>query len=130
MLYARKPILLASKHKKEQAISPPFNQILQCELWVPNDFDTDQFGTFIGEIARTGNQYETLIMKAKNAAEIYGYKQVIASEGNLSCEACSTHTELYHHKIFNCLKCDFQRRVGREDGLLQAAQQYCPHCNP
>lgn len=278
MSYAGQTILLASKHKKEQAIAPPFKQILQCELWVPNDFDTDQFGTFTGEIVRTGNQYEALILKAKKAAEMYGYKHVIASEGsfvphpslyfvpaavemlvfldveadltiveslvsqetnyahcdldqfklpdeflksvgfpehaligrqidtgeiiakaiqteeqlrqaitvglrkggkvrletdmrahlnptrmkilgnlakklvqrietqcpgcatagfgkityegNLCCEACNTPTELYQHKILNCLKCDFQRRVGREDGLLQASQQYCPYCNP
>lgn len=82
MSYSGKTILLATQHKKEEAIAPVFKEHLQCNVWVPNDFDTDQFGTFSGEIARTGNQYEAMIFKAKQAAEKYQYDYVVSSEGS------------------------------------------------
>jgi hypothetical protein len=82
MSYTHKTILLATKHKKEQVIAPVFKAHLQCDVWVPSDFDTDQFGTFTGEIARTGSQYEALIFKAKRAAEKYQYDYVVSSEGS------------------------------------------------
>jgi hypothetical protein len=82
MSYADKTILLATQHQKEQAIAPVFKQYLECDVCVPSDFDTDQFGTFTGEIARAGNQYEALILKAKKAAEKYQCDYVISSEGS------------------------------------------------
>lgn len=90
MLYEGITILLASKHKKEEAVTSAFKRILNCDLWAPNDFDTDQFGTFTGEIERVGTQYETLLMKAKAAAEKYGFRHVIASEGSFG-----PHPKLY-----------------------------------
>ena len=82
MFYAGKSVLLASKHGKEQAIAPPFKKTLNCDIWAPDNFDTDKFGTFTGEIQRSGSQHETLILKAKCAGEKYGVPYVIASEGS------------------------------------------------
>ena len=82
MSYADQTILLASQHRKEEAIAPAFQKYLQANLWVPKDFDTDQFGMFTGEITRKENQYQTLIAKAKRAADLYGFDYVIASEGS------------------------------------------------
>jgi hypothetical protein len=79
--FANKKILLASQHRKEEAIAKPIKQYLQSEL-VIFPFDTDQFGSFTGEIPRPGAQRETLIKKAKAAANQYGYSYVIASEGS------------------------------------------------
>lgn len=81
MYYKDKNVLLASKHEKEQAIAIPFMTRLSCSLSV-QDFDTDQFGTFTGEIARTLSPYETCLLKAKTAAEQYGYVYSVASEGS------------------------------------------------
>jgi hypothetical protein len=75
-------ILLASMHKKEKAISPAFNKILGCEIFVPDNFDTDQFGTFSGEITRKLSAYETLKNKALDASKIFNYDYVISSEGS------------------------------------------------
>ena len=81
MNYANKPILLASKHKKEQAIGPVFRDILNCKLCV-EDIDTDQFGTFTGEVPRTLSAHETCILKATHAANEKKYALSIASEGS------------------------------------------------
>jgi hypothetical protein len=46
------------------------------------EFDTDVFGTFTGEVARTLSAYDTCVLKAKKAAQLYGYELSIANEGS------------------------------------------------
>ncbi|RUR24287.1 DUF6671 family protein [Legionella qingyii] len=81
MHYQNQSVLLASKHEKEKAIADVFFEKLACTLDV-HEFDTDQFGTFTGEIARTLSPYDTCVLKARRAAEHYGYELAIASEGS------------------------------------------------
>lgn len=81
MYYANQPVLLASKHEKEKAIADVFFKKLSCTLFV-HDFDTDQFGTFTGEIARTLSPYDTCVSKAKTAAKHFGYDLALGSEGS------------------------------------------------
>ncbi len=81
MYYKNQNVLLASKHEKEQVIAAPFMARLSCVLQVC-EFDTDQFGTFTGEIARPLSPYETCLLKAKTAAERYNYRLAVASEGS------------------------------------------------
>ncbi|CAM2766138.1 DUF6671 family protein [Legionella worsleiensis] len=81
MYYKNHCVLLASKHQKEQAIAPPFEKVLSCSLEVL-EFDTDQFGTFTGEIPRVLSPYETCLLKAKSAAEQHGFSCSVASEGS------------------------------------------------
>lgn len=81
MYYNNQHVLLASKHEKEKAMALPFMTRLSCTLRV-HDFDTDQFGTFTGEIARTLSPYETCLLKAKTAAKSYNYAFAVASEGS------------------------------------------------
>ncbi len=79
--YTNELILLASKHFKERAIAGPFRDILACEL-VLHDFDTDQFGTFTGEVERKGTPYATCKLKASKAAEMFNYQLAVANEGS------------------------------------------------
>lgn len=79
--YKKKRVLLASKHEKEKAVADPFLNELRCQICVEN-FDTDQFGTFTGEIERTLTPYETCVLKAKHAGEQWGYDLSLASEGS------------------------------------------------
>ena len=81
MNYTDKFVLLASKHNKEQAIGPVFRQALACNLCV-EDIDTDQFGTFTGEVPRSLSAYETCILKATYAAKEKKYALSVASEGS------------------------------------------------
>jgi len=81
MYYKDQRVLLASKHEKEKAIAQAFFSKLECHLCI-EDFDTDQFGTFTGEIARPLTPYETCVLKAKTAAEQFNYNLGLASEGS------------------------------------------------
>jgi hypothetical protein len=81
-MYQNVKILLATKHKKEIAIAPAFHEAFNAELVVPNDFDTDQYGSFSGETKRIGSAQQTLIKKATDAMNLYNYQHVIASEGS------------------------------------------------
>lgn len=55
--YRNEPVLFASKHEKERVIRPIFQEKIGCTLYT-SDFDTDQFGTFTGEILRIQNAYK------------------------------------------------------------------------
>ena len=81
MHYNNERVLLASKHEKERVIRPVFLDKLGCEIYT-SDFDTDQFGTFTGEIPRAQNAYETCILKAKTAAIAANCFFSVASEGS------------------------------------------------
>ncbi len=81
MHYRKEAVLLASKHEKERVIRPIFHEKIGCTLYT-SDFDTDQFGTFTGEIPRAQNAYDTCILKAKTAALAADYFFSIASEGS------------------------------------------------
>lgn len=81
MHYRNQSVLLASKHEKEKAIADVFFDKFSCIVDV-REFDTDQFGTFTGEIARELSPYDACVLKARRAAEHYGYNLAIASEGS------------------------------------------------
>jgi hypothetical protein len=75
-------IILATKHKKQDAIRKPFEDAFKANLYIPDNYDTDQFGTFTGEIPRHDTAYDTVIKKAKEACLIYGFDYGIANEGS------------------------------------------------
>ncbi|MEW5836527.1 MAG: DUF6671 family protein [Pseudomonadota bacterium] len=58
--------VLATMHGKERAIAPLLARFLGVRVVVPEDFDTDRFGTFSRDVARTGTPLETA--RAKIAA--------------------------------------------------------------
>ncbi len=277
-MYQGIDIILATKHKKEDAIRKPFEDGLNATLFVPDNYDTDKFGTYTGEITRQDSAYNTVIKKAKQASLAYGFDYAIANEGSfgphptiffaagdvelisfidiknnivvveseittetnygqldisisddytnflekikfgshaliirgiddnaiiakginnfielkailnsafrqyktirletdmrammnptrmkvinkvaiklldrlknickkcntpgfgkvsvsgrLLCESCGSETELYQHRIFECIKCDYKEYFPRADGLVKSDPKYCPYCNP
>jgi len=71
-------------HKKEDAIAPILESELGVQARVPNNFNTDIFGTFTRDIARPADQIATARLKAKKALEITGETVAIASEGSFA----------------------------------------------
>lgn len=61
--YSAREALLASMHGKEQAIAPWLKTELNINLHVAKNLDTDQFGTFSGEIDREYSPEETSRLK-------------------------------------------------------------------
>ena len=82
MIFQGRKLLIATMHGKEKVLAPIFEKKLKvhCELAV--GFDTDQFGTFSGEIERTEDPVQTARIKCKTASENFGYDLVLSSEGS------------------------------------------------
>lgn len=81
-VFAGRRAVLATMHGKERAIGPAFREVLGIELEVPDDFDTDQFGTFSGEVERPGSLDEVLLSKARLGMTRSGRDLGVASEGS------------------------------------------------
>ena len=75
----RGTVAIATKHRKELQFGPPL-RLLGLDTVVA-EVDTDQLGTFTGEIARPANQLDTARRKARWAIEHAGATFGLASEG-------------------------------------------------
>ncbi len=80
--FAGRRLVIATKHGKEQLIGPLVVEALGVEIVVPDALDTDQFGTFSGEIERLDDPVEAARKKCRLAAEQFKCTLAIASEGS------------------------------------------------
>lgn len=80
--YAGQSIALATKHEKHHAIAPPLARTPGLTVVVPDGLDTDQLGTFTGEIARPGPPRDTAVLKAQLGLRSSGLPRALASEGS------------------------------------------------
>ena len=83
-LFTGRVAVIATMHKKEEAIAPILESELGVQTRIPNNFNTDIFGTFTRDIARPADQIATARLKAKKAVEITGETIAIASEGSFA----------------------------------------------
>lgn len=81
-MFEGRTLLVASKHKKEEVIAPLFFNELGLTSIVLDEFDTDAFGTFTGEIERVGGPLDALRKKANAALSSSNFDLVVASEGS------------------------------------------------
>ena len=78
--------VLTTKHEKLPLIAPPFSQLINLEIKQCNE-DTDQLGTFSGEVERNLPPLETAIKKAKLGMDKAGVSLGLASEGSIGPDA-------------------------------------------
>lgn len=83
-LFNQRVAVLATMHQKEKAIAPLLQQDLGIKVIVPENFNTDIFGTFTRDIKRVNTQIATAKLKAQKAMEITGKTIGIASEGSFA----------------------------------------------
>jgi hypothetical protein len=69
-------------HHKEKVMAPLLEQQLGVQIVVPQDFNTDAFGTFTRQINRPGDQRYTARLKAEAAMDLTGLSLSFASEGS------------------------------------------------
>ena len=81
--YAGRTAVLATKHGKLDQIAPAMRGVLGIEV-VGVSIDTDQLGTFSGEIPRTLSELDCAIAKARLAMTERGSDLGMASEGTFS----------------------------------------------
>jgi hypothetical protein len=80
--YANKKVVLTTKHNKHHLIAPILKDELGIQLML-HEADTDQFGTFSGEVERTLSPRAAAIAKAKLGIRGSGRVIGIASEGSI-----------------------------------------------
>jgi hypothetical protein len=81
-MFEGRRLLIATKHGKEKVIAPIFENELGVRCFVAEEFDTDQLGTFSGEIERKQDPIETARKKCLLAMELMNCDLAIASEGS------------------------------------------------
>lgn len=81
-MFEGRELLIATKHRKELVIAPILEKELGVKCVVTTSFDTDELGTFTGEIDRKDDPITTAKMKCYQAMELMGYDLAIASEGS------------------------------------------------
>lgn len=80
--YQSQTAVLTSKHQKLELIGAPLKSAVGMNL-IEEALDTDQLGTFSGEIERVGSTLETAIKKAKLGMNATGLSLGVASEGSI-----------------------------------------------
>lgn len=80
--FRHRNLLIATMHGKEKAIGGLFEKHLGVKVIVPQNFDTDRFGTFSGEIERSSDPLTTAKRKCLSAMREFGCDLAIASEGS------------------------------------------------
>ncbi|MFM7677509.1 MAG: DUF6671 family protein [Roseiflexaceae bacterium] len=80
--YGERQAVLVSMHHKADIIAPVLVAQLGIHITALTTIDTDQFGSFTGEIPRPDTQYQTAVAKARAGMAHGGYQLGIASEGS------------------------------------------------
>jgi ribosomal protein L37E len=80
--YANLHVGLATMHAKERAIAPPFRRVMRAEVVVAPNLDTDELGTFSGEVPRPDALVETALLKAEMVFKRLDVDCALASEGS------------------------------------------------
>ncbi len=81
-LYRGRPLLIATMHGKQQAISPVLQHELGVKTFTLVDFDTDRWGTFSGEVERKSDPLATARQKCLHGLEQGSVDLAVASEGS------------------------------------------------
>lgn len=82
MTYDGRSAALATCHGKDAAIAPALRQWAGLSVVVPQGIDTDNLGTFTGEVRRPASMAETARRKAALGMTATGLPLALASEGS------------------------------------------------
>lgn len=88
--FQNRKLLIATKNEKERVIAPILEQALGVHCFIDATFDTDQLGTFTGEIERELDPVSTVREKCLRAMKHSNCNLGIASEGSFG-----PHPSLY-----------------------------------
>ncbi|HEY6955109.1 MAG TPA: DUF6671 family protein [Flavisolibacter sp.] len=80
--FGKRALVIATKHEKEKVLKPLMEDHLGVSIVVANNIDTDDFGTFSGEVERQASPLETARKKCQAARKLTGAELVLASEGS------------------------------------------------
>ncbi|GAB2632914.1 DUF6671 family protein [Belliella aquatica] len=81
-MFQNRRLVIATKHQKEKVIGPILKKELGINYFIDENFDTDQLGTFTGEIERELDPISTVREKCLRAMKVNNCDLGIASEGS------------------------------------------------
>jgi hypothetical protein len=81
-MFKGRNLLIATKHQKEKVIAPILEKELGVKCFLISEFDTDELGTFTGEVERKDDPITTARKKCIMAMELANSDLAIASEGS------------------------------------------------
>lgn len=126
--YKNTAVAIVSKHSKEKAIAKPLRVATGCDILAYSDFDTDELGTFTGEIERAGSPEETVRAKAEKGLDDARLRLgpdinvAIATEGSFG-----PHPQMPiipgHHEIIYLV--DRLRNFSLKEDYLAFETNYC-----
>lgn len=118
-MFEGRALMIVTKHEKERVMAPLLEKQLGVKCMVA-DIDTDQLGTFTGDIERTGSPIDTLRKKCALAFEKYDCDLAVASEGSFG----------HHPTIFFAPADDeFVMLIDRKNGLEIIARELTTETN-
>ncbi len=117
--YRGQNVALATKHEKQRAIAPPLAATpgLRVQLAA---VDTDELGTFSGEIERRGTARETVLAKARLGIAATGIPRGLASEGSFGPHPGAFMIPAGHELL---------AFVDQQRGIEVIEQRLCLHTN-
>ncbi len=83
-LFHNRVAVLGTMHHKEKVIAPLLERELGLKVILPDNFNTDIWGTFTRDVERPGTQIDVVRWKAQAALDITGSNLAIASEGSFA----------------------------------------------
>jgi hypothetical protein len=81
-MFKGRNLIIATKHEKEKVIAPILEQELGVKCFVAAGLDTDELGTFTGEVERKNDPITTARNKCLMAMELANCDLAVASEGS------------------------------------------------
>ncbi len=81
-MFQNRKLIIATKHQKESVIAPILEKELGVICFINETFDTDEFGTFTGEIERKLDPVSTAREKCLRAMKLSKCDLGVASEGS------------------------------------------------
>jgi hypothetical protein len=85
-IFKGRKIVIATAHNKEEVIAPLLEEALDVAVIIPQNFNSDTFGTFTREIKRAGDQLEAARAKVYAAMEQEGVDLGVSSEGSFGSD--------------------------------------------
>jgi hypothetical protein len=81
-MFSGRKLLIATQHAKEKVIAPILEKQLGVQCFVSENFDTDELGTFSGEVERKDDPMTTARNKCLRAMKLTNFDLAVASEGS------------------------------------------------
>jgi hypothetical protein len=119
-MFEGRDLLISTNHGKEQVIGPMLSASLGINFFTIPNLNTDDFGTFSGEVERIDDPFITTKKKCERGMELSNFDLALASEGSFG-----PHPTL----LFVPADDELLVLVDKKNDLLITAREICTETN-